>query len=142
MTGPFLAGTYAGDSRTTVQLGGALVGSPRLALRWLRGQAVRITNGLDPKPGTPWIPPYVLRPGQPPLLAPTRPPATVPAFDAPTELRAWAADDERQTVALQHLAPGREFEFVARDEACWYGLTARPLVVTQPTPVPRALIAA
>ncbi|MFH8472640.1 hypothetical protein [Streptomyces sp. NPDC018000] len=96
--------------------------SPRLALRWLHGQAVRLANGLDPDQGTPWISPYVLRPV----------PSPVP--DAPTALRARAADDQRQDEALQRLAAGIEFEFITGDGTCWYGLTARPLCV----PVPEA----
>ncbi|MEU3652000.1 hypothetical protein AB0E67_03970 [Streptomyces sp. NPDC032161] len=117
MTGRVLAEVYAGDARTTFYLGGVLVASPRLALRWLRGQAERLANGLDPDPGTPWISRAALR------AAPSSGP------DAPAELRAWAADDEHQGEALHRLATGAEFEFIARDGACWYGLTARPLCI-------------
>ncbi|MFF3733951.1 hypothetical protein ACFYXM_27510 [Streptomyces sp. NPDC002476] len=140
MTGPFLAAAQAGDGRTTVQLGRTVAATPRLALRWLRGQAVRIANGLDPEPGTPWIPPYVLRPAPAPLprtCACTPYPITpYPAPDAPTDLRAWAADDELQAEALHRLATGTGISFVARDEVCWYGLTARPLLTPRPAPAP------
>ncbi|MET9656697.1 hypothetical protein [Streptomyces sp. NPDC006510] len=117
--GQFIAEAYAGDDRTTVYLGRILVATPRLALRWLRGQADRLASGLDPDPDAPWVPRAVLR---------TVPPCVA---DAPTELRAWAGDDERQDDALQRLATGAEFEFIARDEVCWYGLTARPLLIPE-----------
>ncbi|MFE7425970.1 MULTISPECIES: hypothetical protein [unclassified Streptomyces] len=128
MTAPVLAEVYAGDARTTVHLGGALVASPRLALRWLRGQAERLANGLDPDPGAPWIPRAALR-------------AVPPAErDAPAELRAWAADDKCRGEALDRIASGGEFEFVVRDGACWYRLTARPLLIPDFTRKADALI--
>lgn len=130
MTGQFLAEVHAGDGCTTVHLGGVLVASPRLALRWLRGQAERLANGLDPDPTTLWIPPHGLQPT--PALA----------SDAPTDLRGWAADDGRQAEALQRLATRAEFEFFARDETCWYGLTARPLLTAQPLLTARPLLTA
>ena len=105
MTGQFLAEAYAGDGRLAVHLGEALTTSPRLALRWLRGQVARFADGLDPAPDTPWIRPYVLRPV----------PALPPIPDAPTELRTWAHDDTRQAEALQQLAAGHAFEFIAHD---------------------------
>ncbi|MFI9628732.1 hypothetical protein [Streptomyces sp. NPDC052042] len=130
MTAQVLAETYAGDARTTVHLGGVLVASPRLALRWLRGQAERLANGLDPDPGTPWVPRTALR----------AVPASEP--DAPAELRGWATDDECQGDALHRLASGGEFEFVVRDAVCWYGLTARPLLIPDFTREAGALISA
>lgn len=123
----YVAEVYAGDAQKTVFLGGFIGASPRLILRWLRGQAHRIADGLDPAPDTTWIPARGLR-----RIA-------VPDWDAPTELRAWAADDGRQDHALQRLATGAEFEFIARDETCWYGLTARPLVIPEFTSRPGAL---
>ncbi|MFF3730289.1 hypothetical protein ACFYXM_08205 [Streptomyces sp. NPDC002476] len=119
MTGLILVEAYAGDGRTALCLGGVPVASPRLALRWLRGQAERLADGLDLNPGTPWTPPYGLQ----------RVPLSIP--DAPAELRAWSVDDARQGEALHQLAAGAEFEFITRDEVGWYGLTARPLPVTE-----------
>ncbi|MFF2325812.1 MULTISPECIES: hypothetical protein [unclassified Streptomyces] len=124
--GQLLAEVYAGDERATVCLGGTLVATPRLALRWLRGQAERLANGSDPDPdAAPWIPPSVLR------AVPLSVAGAPDVLDAPTELRAWAADDRRQDEALQRLVAGAEFEFIARDETCWYGLTARPLLIPE-----------
>ncbi|MFJ1611751.1 hypothetical protein [Streptomyces sp. NPDC088249] len=124
----YLAEAYAGDDRTTVYLGGVLVATPRLALRWLRGQAERLASGLDPDPGALWIPRSVCER------------ALRSAADAPAELRAWAVDDERQDEALQRLAMGAEFEFIAKDETTWYGLTARVLLIPEFTPKTDALI--
>ncbi|MFF4093388.1 hypothetical protein ACFYYY_05905 [Streptomyces sp. NPDC001834] len=130
MTAQVLAEVYAGDARATVHLGGALVASPRLALRWLRNQAERLANGLDPDPGTPWIPRAALRAAPP----------SVP--DVLAQLRVWAAGDECQGEALHRLASGGEFEFVVRDGACWYGLTARPFLIPDLTQRVDALIGA
>lgn len=62
--------------------------------------------------------------------------------DAPTELRAWADDDERQDDALHQLATGAKFEFVARDRTGWYGLTARPLLIPESMQAPATLTSA
>lgn len=113
----FLAETYGGDDRRAVFLGGTVAPTRRLALRWLRGQALRLAGGLDPAPDVPWAPAGVLR----------RIPAA--ARDAPGALRGWAASLERQDDAAQRLAFGEPFVFIARDAAGWYRLTARPLLV-------------
>ncbi|MFJ1640791.1 hypothetical protein [Streptomyces sp. NPDC088256] len=116
----FLTEVHAGDDRSTIYLGGTLAASPRLALRWLRGQADRLANGLDPDPGSPWIPPGALRP------------VSLADPHVPSELRAWANDDERQVDALHQLATGGVVEFVARDRTGWYGLAAYPLLIPEP----------
>ena len=46
----YLAETYGGDARSSVFLGGIITPTQRLALRWLRGQARRIADALDPYP--------------------------------------------------------------------------------------------
>ncbi|MFI9629904.1 hypothetical protein [Streptomyces sp. NPDC052042] len=57
-------------------------------------------------------------------------PLTPSVLDALTELRAWAADDEQQGETSWRLTSGGEFEFITRGETCWYGLTARPLRIS------------
>ncbi|WP_436738052.1 hypothetical protein [Streptomyces sp. BBFR102] len=117
----YLAETYGGDAGTSVHLGGTIVPTRRLALRWLRGQARRLADALDPHPRTGWAPPGTLR----------RIPAAV--RDAPGALRGWHASTESQDAALRCLADGEPFVFLTQDTACWYRLTAHPLPVP---PVP------
>lgn len=118
----YIAEVYAGDALTTVYLGGFVAPSRRLALRWLRGQALRFAGGLDPDPYAEWVPPPALRP------------VTHAERDAPAELRSWADGNEHQDEAARQLAAGLTFQFVACDETGWYGLTARPVVVPAPCP--------
>ncbi|MEU9008538.1 hypothetical protein AB0D12_01855 [Streptomyces sp. NPDC048479] len=128
MTGvTYVAEVYAGDAVTTVYLGGYVAPFRRLALRWLRGQALRCANALDPDPYAEWLPPQALQP------------VTHAERNAPAELRAWADNNEHQDDALRQLTAGLAFQFVARDETGWYGLTARPVVVPAPAPVPGVL---
>ncbi|QDY79814.1 hypothetical protein FQU76_28440 [Streptomyces qinzhouensis] len=67
--------------------------SRRLALRWLRNQAHRLADGLDPDPNAPWlrtVPGALVR--LPSLRA-----------DVPTELRRWCRDDQAYEDALSAL---------------------------------------
>ncbi|MER7782784.1 MULTISPECIES: hypothetical protein [Streptomyces] len=116
----YLAETYGGDARSSVFLGGIITPTRRLALRWLRGQARRIADALDPYPYVRWAPPGVLR--------------RVPAADrdAPGALRGWRASTECQDAALHALAAGEPFAFLTHDATCWYRLAVHPL----PGPVP------
>lgn len=120
----YLAETYGGDARTSVRLGGTLTPTRRLALRWLRGQARRLADALDPHPRTGWAPPGTLR--------------RVPAADrdAPGALRGWRASTPCQDEALRRLADGEPFVLLARDASCWYRLTVHPLLVPGPAPPP------
>ncbi|MFJ4713099.1 hypothetical protein [Streptomyces sp. NPDC088785] len=111
----FRAEVYAGDARTTTFLGGLDVRGPRRALRFLRRQAHRFADALDPSPFTEWVPAQALRPA-----APTE-------RDAPAELRRWAEDLAHQDAALRQLVAGGTFAFTARDDLCWYVLTAHGL---------------
>lgn len=120
----YLSEVYGGDARRAHFLGGTVTPNRRLALRWLRRQALRFSDGLEPSPDVPWAPSGVLR----------RIPADV--RDAPGALRGWAADIEHQDDAAQRLAFGEPFVFIVRDPVGWYQLTARPLLVpcsVQPT---------
>ncbi|MFD4855101.1 hypothetical protein [Streptomyces atratus] len=127
----YSAAVYAGDALTSVCLGWVLAPSRRLGLRWLRAQAYRFADALDPyPPRTRWAPATLLHP------------VDLPVPDAPTELRTWADDDECQDSALRTLAAGHRFDFIARDQTCWYGLTAHPLVMQPLCPRPGALVTA
>ncbi len=88
--------------------------SPRLALRWLRGEALHIANGLDPDPA---IADWNLG---------ARTCEAEPALDAPTVLRRWAGDPVTQASALRDLKDGRPLFVVARDVDCCYTLSVCP----------------
>lgn len=122
----YLAEVHAGSGAVRFFLGGTLAPTRRLALRWLRRQAHRLADGLDPDPRTAKVPAGALRP--------------VPAYagDAPAELRRWAAGLAEQDYAAQQLADGSTYLFVAREKTAWYLLTARPLLTAPPAPTPAA----
>lgn len=118
----YLAEVYGGDGARSLWLGGTVAPTRCLALRWLRGQAVRIADGLDPGPDRAWAPPGTLW-------------TTPHAADAPTQLRYWAADMGLQETAFRYLADGMPYGFLARDASGWYRLYARPVhVPSAPTP--------
>ncbi|WP_340558593.1 hypothetical protein [Streptomyces sp. GSL17-111] len=88
--------------------------SPVLALRWLRAQALRIADRLDPDPHrTAWVRPFMRMP-------------TVPAPDAPTLLRAWAAASAGRGPAREHLKAGRPLSATFPDADCTYTLSIHP----------------
>ncbi|MFF2535640.1 hypothetical protein [Streptomyces cyaneofuscatus] len=112
----YVAESRAGDAARSVRLGGVTAPTRRLALRWLRRQARRFADALDPDPYAPWVPAGALH-----LV--TR----APQHDAPAELRAWAGSLREHDYALLRLADGLPYEFVARDALAWYGLVVRPV---------------
>ncbi|GAA4782487.1 hypothetical protein GCM10023329_35620 [Streptomyces sanyensis] len=89
--------------------------SPVLALRWLRGEALRIADRLDPDPlRSMWV--------QPAIRA-----ATVPVPDCPAELRAWATDPDRQREAREHIKDGHPLFITVPDADCTYTLSVWPV---------------
>ncbi|MFD7854806.1 hypothetical protein ACFV6B_11070 [Streptomyces microflavus] len=132
----YVAESGAGDAARSVRLGGITTPTRRLALRWLRRQARRFADALDPDPYASWVPGRALHPvgGGPGLvggarhpLAGARHPLAGARPDAPAELRAWADSFREHDYALLRLADGLPYEFVARDALAWYGLVVRPL---------------
>ncbi|MYR93273.1 MULTISPECIES: hypothetical protein [unclassified Streptomyces] len=111
----YVAESRAGDAASSFRLGGIAAPTRPLALRWLRRQARRLADALDPDPYAPWVPARALHPV-------TRAPR-----DAPAELRAWAGSLREHDYALLRLADGLPYEFVARDALAWYGLVVRPV---------------
>lgn len=111
----YVAESSAGDAARSIRLGCITAPTRRLALRWLRRQARRFADGLDPDPYASWVPGRALHPV-------TRAPR-----DAPAELRAWAGSLREHDYALLRLADGLPYEFVARDALAWYGLVVRPV---------------
>ncbi|GAA1188444.1 hypothetical protein GCM10009654_52520 [Streptomyces hebeiensis] len=95
--------------------------SPKLALRWLRGQAHRIADRLDPAPGTPWAVGSIVR----------RVPAGLP--DAPDELRRWCDDVDAQRAAWQQLMHGMPVTVNVADHTGRYSLTVWPVKTPSPS---------
>lgn len=89
--------------------------SPVLALRWLRGEALRVADRLDPDPvRSPWLPVRAGRGG-------------VTGHDAPTVLRAWAAGPGAGCAARRDIKGGRPLLVTASDADCTYTLSVRPV---------------
>ncbi|MFI6699581.1 hypothetical protein ACIBJC_11500 [Streptomyces sp. NPDC050509] len=95
---------------------------PDRALSFLRCQARRIADGLDPDPWSLWAPPGTLVPVGP------------PAPDVPTELRCWCDDFVAQEKAWNQLLAGTAFTFRAADHSGVYLLTAVPVPTYHPSP--------
>ncbi|MFE7134514.1 hypothetical protein ACFVIM_27005 [Streptomyces sp. NPDC057638] len=85
--------------------------SQDIALTWLRKQALRLADGLDPDPArAPWA---------------TRCERT-PIPDAPTELRVWAADPTEDHAARTRLDHGVAVSVVIPDGPDRYTLAISP----------------
>ncbi|SFC55607.1 hypothetical protein SAMN05421773_10479 [Streptomyces aidingensis] len=107
-------------------LSGYRANSPRLAVRWLRGQAARLANALDPKPGIGPIPPECLW-----EIGPSSPnPGRI--------FREWMEDFRYQGTQMETLAAGRPISVNAGgpdrifgfcDADVFYSLSARPIAV-------------
>ncbi|MCS0634609.1 hypothetical protein NX801_02810 [Streptomyces sp. LP05-1] len=94
--------------------------SPVLALRWLRGEARRIADRLDPDPAcAAWVTEAMRQP-------------VTPVPDCPAELRVWAADPADQRAARAHLKAGVPLTVTVPDTDCRYTLTIRPLHLPAP----------
>ncbi|MEV7090905.1 hypothetical protein AB0O07_34455 [Streptomyces sp. NPDC093085] len=87
------------------------------ALVFLRQQARRIANGLDPGPGTGWTPRGTLVP------------VWSPDPDVPTVLRIWCHTPRAQRAARERLLGGAEFALDADDFSGRYTLRALPVPV-------------
>ncbi|MFJ6215593.1 hypothetical protein ACIQGZ_20020 [Streptomyces sp. NPDC092296] len=98
-----------------IVLGERTAANRRLALRWLRGQAHRIADGLDPGPagivGT----------------CVNRTPNGLP--DVPQQLRDWCTDDDRQAAALAQLTRGEPVALDMADHTGRYYLAVWPICI-------------
>ncbi|MFD7611018.1 hypothetical protein [Streptomyces sp. NPDC059828] len=106
-------------------LGGYRATSPRLAVRWLRGQALRLANALDPIPGMGPLPPEALQEANPKAPNPGH------------ILRKWAGDQRAQDWQMAELVDGRSFAVMSggpdrlmghSDLDLYYALEVRPMV--------------
>ncbi len=94
--------------------------SPMLALRWLRGEALRIADRLDPDPRrSPWAQPYREAPTG---LAP----------DGPTGLRMWCADNGDRRAARERIKGGEPLLVAVQDVDCRYTLSVWPVRTATP----------
>ncbi|MFB7495318.1 hypothetical protein ACFC09_11535 [Streptomyces sp. NPDC056161] len=119
-TGP----VFGAAGTTQYSLGTSLTASPELALRWLRGEALRIADRLDPDPQhSAWVRPAMRT-------------APVPVPDCPAELRAWATDPTEQRAAHEQIRAGRALAVRIPDAGCTFTLSVRP--ADTPAPARRA----
>ncbi|MGA6171091.1 hypothetical protein ACPEIF_12695 [Streptomyces sp. NPDC012600] len=106
---------YGTNVTTQYVLGAFQTISPVLALRWLRGEALRIADRLDPDPQcSAWARPWVRL-------------DAVPTPDCPAELRVWATDPEEYQAVRTRLRAGEPYSTVVPDADCLYGLHVMPL---------------
>ncbi len=109
-------------------LRGYLAPSPRLAVRWMREQASRVADLVDPSPLASWLhseeePNVDPVAGTRPLLHPVS--CDVP--DGPQLLRRWHADWRSQEEVMEQLADGGLVRFAADVGAAVVVFSARPL---------------
>ncbi len=98
--------------------------SPVLALRWLRGEALRTADRLDPDPyRSPWVQPTMRQ-------------AAVPVPDCPADLRVWADDPKEQQAAREHIKSGNPLFVVVPDTDCMYTLSVWPVRLSADEPGP------
>jgi hypothetical protein len=117
-------GPVAGTKhRAGMTLGRFTSPSPGRVLRWLRTQALRIADGLDPDPATT---------PHPTALRLTPPPCPARPGDVPTEFRTWAERDGHRLAARHLLAAGLPFLLIGADHTGCYALTAWPLTTAGP----------
>jgi hypothetical protein len=109
--------------RVRMVLGTFSSARPGRVLRWMRGQALRIADGLDPYPSQP-IPAAALRP------VPARYSAAV--GDVPTEMRSWALRDGRRNAARRRLLAGAPVVVLTGDDTGWYAIIAWPVAESAP----------
>ncbi|MCC3767577.1 hypothetical protein [Streptomyces sp. UNOC14_S4] len=89
------------------------------ALRWLRRQALRIADGLDPEPEA-----------TPSLCGGLRRVELATEFgDVPTALRTWANAEWTRQIAYDRLRDGEQFLLVTEDLTGRYVLAAWPVTV-------------
>ncbi|KUJ70822.1 hypothetical protein ACZ90_00440 [Streptomyces albus subsp. albus] len=113
---------YGRDEAARFVLGACQTISLKSALQWLRAQAYRIADGLDPDPDrSGWVQPIMRCPS---VIVP----------DCPAELRFWCEDPEEQQTAWDLLSIGEPFVLAVPDESGWYTLAIWPAsVLLRPT---------
>ena len=116
---------WPGDLSREICLGGYRATTPRFAVRWLRGQAARIADALDPQPGHAWAHGEAAR-------ALRRLPDWLPDHSpGPGHmLREWQHDHPAHEQIMANLFDGRPFALTTQDTTAYYMLSARPSPVS------------
>ncbi|MCZ4606052.1 hypothetical protein O3S80_20290 [Streptomyces sp. Lzd4kr] len=96
--------------------------SPRLAARWLQGQAEHLARHLDPDPFAPWLHTVPLV-----LTGDTR---------AADVLRTWVRDPAKYADAIQKLAARTSYQLTVTDSDARYSLIAAPVPIRRPPQFP------
>ncbi|MGW8876404.1 hypothetical protein [Streptomyces mirabilis] len=110
------------DGKRAVVLAAHNVRSPRLAARWLQGQAERLARHLDPDPFAPWLHAAPLV-----LTGDTR---------AADVLRTWVRDPVKYADAIQKLAARVSYNLTVTDSDARYSLIAAPVPIRRPPQFP------
>ncbi|MGP4113914.1 hypothetical protein ACTWP5_23760 [Streptomyces sp. 4N509B] len=115
-------GTSENDDGREIHLGGYRAETPQAAVRWLVGQAARLADRLDPRPGQGWAcgdAAGALR----------RLPAALPDDwpDPGRTLREWCTDEDQRQETVRMLLNGECFVLATRDETAFYSLSAHPV---------------
>ena len=110
------------DDKRAVVLAVHNARSPRLAARWLQGQAERLARRLDLDPFAPWLhdAPVVL---------------TGDTHSADV-LRTWVRDPAKYADAIQKLAAHVSYHLTVTDSDARYSLIAAPVPVRRPPQFP------
>ena len=109
------------DQSSRIVLGRYRAPTPRLAVRWMRGQAERVARALDPDPGASWLTPGCAHVASPGTLNPGR------------VMREWARSLHEEEEALAALRESQPYTLSACDETACYALTAVPLALSATT---------
>ncbi|MFE3072140.1 hypothetical protein [Streptomyces sp. NPDC059247] len=103
-----VAGTWL---PTTYSLGRFETISPKLVLRWLRGEALRLADRLDPDPArVKWLPPRTYR-------------MASPGPNCAEELRSWSGSNDAEGHARETLRARQPFRAEFADQDCTYVLS-------------------
>jgi hypothetical protein len=110
------------DQSSRIVLGSYRAPTPRLAVRWMRGQAERVARALDPDSDASWLPSgcaHMVSPGD---------------SNPGRVMREWARSLHEEEEALAMLREGWPYTLATCDETAFYALTAGPLALPTTTP--------